>query len=196
MKKSVIYLFLCFSLLSFLSACGKKEEKEASSTLSKEFILEKMKSEEGAEVLGPFLFNEVISAAKVSSLSHDSTGSSLGYILTEGDLEQFIKLFQEEDIMGFEISKETYQSNMKNAISGFIIEFMDSQDQFQEGVTRISCVTNVGKYYVNTLDKQSGSKAFRITLPDKVVDFLNEKSKENYAEKSGNPGWFDKAFKK
>lgn len=196
MKRRLAVLFLLSCLLvGLFAACGKEEKTKEGHNLPKEFTLRKSESEEEADILEPFIFDEVISAAKIMSISHDSTGSSLGYILKEEDLENFIRLFQEAEIRGEEVTKEVYQAQIKSALSGYIIEFLDSSDQFSYGVARISCLTNTNKYYLNSIEKK-GSRTFRIEMPDRVVDFLNEKSKENYFESSPNPGWFDKAFKK
>lgn len=197
MKNRVwLFFLLCLLSLSSLSGCKKEDKAERTEAkLSKEFTLEKVSRELEALAVDGIVFDEAVSAGKVSSLGHDSSGSSLGYILKDEALEKLIRLLQDESIFGVELSKEEYQSAMKQAISGYMIEFMDSKDQFKEGVARLSCLTGTGKYYMNIIIAGKGSKNYRIALPDKVVDFLNEKSKENYNESSSNPGWFDEAFK-
>lgn len=198
MKKNLLCFILLFLLAgSLLSACGKDEKKDVDKPkLPKEFTLEYSVKEGEAEALDGLVFDEVISTAKVSSLAHDATGSSLGYILEEEALDEFIRLIQEESIWGVRVSKEDYQGAVRSARSGFMIEFLDSTDRFQNGIARITCVTSTAKNYMNLIQKGKKAENYRIALPDKVVDFLNKKSAENYNESSSNPGWFDKAFNK
>lgn len=195
-KKILLYFMLCLFSITLLSACGKDEEAESSGKLPKEFTLDSSMIEEGAQIVDGVIFDEVLTVAKVSSLKHDSTGTSLGYTLKEADLEKLILCLQEDNVWGVEISEADYQSAVRSAGSGFMVEFLDSTDQFQNGVARLTCVTGTGKTYMNIVKRGEKAKNYSIALPDKAVSFLNEKSAENYNESSSNPGWFDKAFNK
>lgn len=194
MKQYVRLLFSVFLISFVLVGCGEKEEKEKK--LSEEFTLVKTLAGNGAEKLESVIFGTDVTVAKVSSLKHDSSGSSLGYTLNESDTEKLIKLLQEEEIYGVRVEKEEYETNIKSLLSGLMIEFMDSFDQFQEGVARISCITNKNMYYMNVVGVGKETEIYRISLPDSVIEYLNEKSEENYEQSSSNPGWFNKAFQK
>lgn len=195
-KRNFLYLAACLMMtLTVFSGCSKEEKKD-SVNLSKEFQLEYVEAPDFSEKIENLYFDEAVSVGKVSSLSWDTSGSSLGYSLKEGELEKLIKLLQDEAISGIAVSKKDYQVAMKGAVSGLIIEFKDSTDRFLNGIARITCITEPDKYYLNMIAKGEDSKIYQIALPKSAIAFLNEKSEENYSQSSDNPGWFDKAFKK
>lgn len=194
MKQYVRLLCSVFLISFMLIGCGKEEKKEKK--LSEEFTLVKTLAGAGAEKLEDIIFATDVTVAKVSSFRHDSSGSPLGYTLNESDTEKLIKLIQENEVYGVKVDKEEYEASVKNLLSGFMIEFMDSFDQFKEGVARISFITNKDTYYMNLIRTGKETEIYRISLPDDVVVYLNEKSEENYEQSTGNPGWFNKAFQK
>ena len=133
MKSKIIMLCLILSIGIF-SACGSKgSDKSEGTKLSNEFMLES-KAVDQAYKLNNILFATEISKAKISALNADKKGASLSYSLEQEETEKLINLFQKEDIKGIEVSQSDYNSTAMRDSYGYMVEFVDSMDNFYAGV--------------------------------------------------------------
>jgi hypothetical protein len=193
MKSKIIMLCLILSIGIF-SACGSKgSDKSEETKLSNEFMLES-KAVDQAYKLNNILFATEISKAKISALNADKKGASLSYSLEQEETEKLMNLFQKEDIKGIEVSQSDYNSTAMRDSYGYMVEFVDSMDNFYAGVSRLTCFTTTNDNYLAIIEEGGGTKLYKIELTQDIITFLNNASAENYKESRGRTGWFDKVF--
>ncbi|MGP1612437.1 MAG: hypothetical protein ACTTG8_05050 [Catonella sp.] len=193
MKIKIIMLYLILSI-SLLTACGSKGSKKNDEVkLSDEFTLEQ-KELEGVIKKINVLFAAEVTKAKVSALSADKRGASLGYVLDQDETEKLINLFQKEEIKAVEVSQSEYNSTATRDNYGYRVEFVDSMDRFYPGASRLTCFTTTNYNYLAVIGDGGGTQFYRIGLTDEIISFLNEASSNNYKASRGRTGWFDKVF--
>ncbi len=187
---TVFGLIFCFTFLSACESGRKKEEVQ----LTLEFTLESAELA-GAVKMEEVFFAKEVTKTKVTGIGPDKKGVELGYVLEQDDTEKLITLMQEGEITGVPATRSDFSSISKRDSYGLMLEFVDSLDRFYEGVARISCFTTADENYMSIINADGDTELYKITLPEEVISYLNEKSLEQYqAAGKGRNGWFDKAF--
>lgn len=193
MKNKIIVLALLLSICLFTSCGSKGAGKKEDIKLSEEFTLEQ-KELEGVSNKKNILFAIEVTKAKISALSADKKGISLGYYLDQDETEKLITLFQKEDIKVVAAKQSEYNSTAMRDSYGYIVEFVDSMDRFYTGATRLTCFTTTNDNFLAVIEDNGDTKLYRIGLTDDIIDFLNKVSESHYKESKGRTGWFDKVF--